>query len=215
MTWQQWTNKTILIILNQSTFKDMCPPNHKHSAACKESQPPRRCCMQHFWVSTAVPLNTPTVSRNSSGVAQRAEVFRSDVILAENLQGAPSHLFLFVQIKQGPVKQNKRAHRGSQHCGKKESSSLSFEIQVSKVLVAFSHQVFCLFHSCRHKQQTQLSAGEWQNCTSLHNGESGKQNLIKEIYQRIQEVPRPLLAHSHALKHIHPSLHKDAFREHT
>lgn len=101
MTWQQWTNKTIRIILNQSTFKDMCPPNHKHSAAWKESQPPRRCCMQHFWVSTAVPLNASTVSRNSSGVAQRAEVFRSDVILAENLQGAPSHLFFLSRSNKG------------------------------------------------------------------------------------------------------------------
>lgn len=52
----------------------------------------------------------------------KRKVFRSDVILRENLQGAPSHLLFFVvQIKQGPVKQNKKAHRGSQHHGKKES----------------------------------------------------------------------------------------------
>lgn len=83
-----------------------------------------------LWVSTAVPLNAPTVCSNSSGVAQRAQRIFEVTSYPQRTSRGLSHAF-FVQIKCGPVKQNKRAHRSSQHCGKKESFLLLVEIRVS------------------------------------------------------------------------------------
>lgn len=145
-----------------------------------DSQSPMMYAM--LWVSTAVPLKD-WKSKMYSEVTS---------YLQRTSRGLPQGFFFFNPDQtEGPVNRNKRAHRSSQHCGKKESFSLWLEIQVTLVFVACSHQVFCFSHSYhRDQQQTESSAGEWQNVLMwpyLYSFTMGHQN-----YQRVQEELLPL-----------------------
>lgn len=132
-----------------------------------------------LWVSTAVPLNAPTVSRNSSGVAQREKKYSEVTSFPQRTSRGPTHAF-FVQIKRGPVKQNKRAPRSSQLCSKTETSSLSDEIPL-----ACSDQVFCLSYTT----QTAVVSRGMTKCSNVAvlvytMGHQKKTMFMKDIYQR-------------------------------
>ncbi len=119
------------------------------------------------------------------------------------------HQVFLVQIKQGPVKQNKRAHRSSHHCGKKESSSFSVEIRVREVRVVCSHQVFCFFPFSQTKTANSVVSRGMTKCvrswTCLHERASELPEYERSHCHRF--TPSHSVKHIHALSHTHAQAH--------
>lgn len=118
-------------------------------------------------------------------------------------RGLP-HTCFFLLSRSNRGRSNRiRKHTGAPNTMARKKASLSLEIQVGKVLVAFfTSSVLPLPFLSTQTANSVVSRG-LTKCTvfTIGNEKKKKKKRVTEIYQRMQEVPRPLLSHSHALKH--------------